>query len=256
MKRLVKIIFFLALVSLFPPSLAAPATSEHILYGYPSTTGTILVRKGYVLDHDNAKKVATWVSYHLKDAYLVQNVPRPKNFRPDPDLPKGQRSELVDYSQNSKIYDRGHQAPAEDMRREKQTESETFLLSNMSPQIKKFNEITWEKLEAKVRDWAKKRKNIYVMTGPIYAKTYKTIGPNKVAVPSAYYKIIVSCNTKLTSLDAIAFILPHKDLGATPIENYISTIDEVEKETGLNFLPDLTTQVQNKLEAKKAEMWN
>lgn len=75
MKRLVNWLLFLAIISLTTPALAAPPASEHILYGYPSTTGTILVRKGYVLDHDNAKKVAIWVSYHLTDAYLVPKSP-------------------------------------------------------------------------------------------------------------------------------------------------------------------------------------
>jgi len=255
MKRLANWLLFLALLSLASPILAAPPVSEHILYGYPSTTGTILVRKGYVLDHDNAKKVATWVSYHLTAAYLVPKVPRSNDFRPDPDLPAGQRAELKDYKNSG--YDRGHQCPAEDMRRDLKTESESFLLSNMTPQNKRLNEITWKKLEAKVRAWAKKRHNLYVMTGPIFTgKMIKTVGPDKVAVPTAYFKIIVSCNTKLTSLDAIAFIMPNKDISATPLDNYISTIDEVEKETGLNFLPNLAAVVQNTLEAKKAAMWN
>lgn len=207
------------------------------------------------MDYDTRTKVASWVSYHLTAAYLVQNAPRTNDFRPDPDLPKGKRSEMADYDKSG--YDRGHLVPAEDMRRDRQTESETFLLSNMSPQVGVgFNRGIWKNLEAKVREWAKKQKNIYVMTGPIYAtKTYKTIGPDKVAVPTHFYKIIVSCTPKRESLDAIAIILPNKNLGATPIKNYITTIDEVEKETGLNFMCDLKADVQSKLEAKKAAMW-
>ena len=254
MKRLVNGFFCLALISLLSPALAAPpAASEHILYGYPSTTGTVLVRKGYVLDHDNNKKVALWVSYHLTDAYLVPKVPRGKNFRPDKDLPVGQRAELKDYLNSG--YDRGHQANAEDMRRDARTESESFLLSNMTPQNKRLNEITWKALEDKVRSWAKKRHNIYVMTGPIFSGQTKTIGPDKVAVPSAYYKIVVSCNTKLTSLDAITFIMPNKDLSGTSLDGYISTIDEVQRETGLNFLNTLAAAIRDPLEAKKAAMW-
>ena len=229
--------------------------AEHILYGYPSTTGVVLYRKGYVLDHDNIKKEAIWVSYHLTDKYLVQNVKRADDFRPDSDLPKGQRSERIDYDKSG--YDRGHLAPAEDMRRDKQTESETFLLSNMTPQIGPgFNRGIWKELEAKVRRWAKQRKNIYVMTGPIFEnKNYKTIGPNRVAVPTSFYKIIVSCAPKGENLDAIAFILPNKPIPSRILRSYITTIDEVEKETGLDFLHDLDDQIEIKLEAKKAEMW-
>ncbi|MFA5892583.1 MAG: DNA/RNA non-specific endonuclease [Candidatus Margulisiibacteriota bacterium] len=257
MKRLAKLLLFLSVIPLLSayPTLAAPVKSEHILYGLPGTNGTILYRKGYALAHNNGKKVASWVSYHLTDAYLVHNVPRSNDFRPDPDLPKGQRSELKDYRKSG--YDLGHLAPAEDMRRDEQTESETFLLSNMAPQVGLgFNRRIWKNLEAKVRTWAKKRHNIYIMTGPIYSdKNYPTIGPDKVAVPSHFYKIIVSCTHKGDNLDVIAFIMPNKDLGATPIKSYITTIDEVEKETGLNFLRGLPDPIEKKLEAKKAGMW-
>ena len=127
----------------------------------------------------------------------------------------------------------------------------------MSPQVGVgFNRGIWKYLEAKAREWAKKRKNIYVMTGPIYAdKNYKTIGPNKVAIPTHFYKIIVSSTSRGENLDAIAFIVPNKNLGSSPIKNYITTIDEVEKETGLNFLRGLEDPVEKKLEAKKAVMW-
>jgi endonuclease G len=258
MKKISKFLvgIFIILIISFPCAVAyGSLKSEHILYGFPGTKGTILYRRGYVLDYDTQTKVASWVSYHLTNAYLVQNSPRTNDFRPDPDLPKGQRSELADYDKSG--YDRGHLAPAEDMRRDRQTESESFLLSNMSPQVGVgFNRGIWKNLEAKAREWAKKRKNIYVMTGPIYAdKDYKTIGPNKVAVPSHFYKIIVASTSRGENLDAIAFIMPNKNLGSSPIKNYITTIDEVEKETGLNFLRGLEDPIEKKLEAKKAVMW-
>lgn len=232
-----------------------PETHEHIIYGYPGRIGTLLYRKGYVLDHDNTKRVASWVSYHLTDAYLVRNVPRTDDFRHDPDLPEGQRAELEDYEKSG--YDRGHLAPAEDMRRDRQTESETFLLSNIAPQIGVgFNRGIWKDLEAKVRGWAKARKNIYVMTGPIYeSKNYKTIGPNKVTVPTHFYKIIISCVPKGENLDAIAFILPNKNISSDSLGNYITTIDEVEWRTGLDFLKELNDRIENKLESRRAKMW-
>lgn len=240
-----------------PPTISSRKSlscNEHILYGYPSTTGTILYRKGYVLEHDNNKKVATWVSYHLTDKYLVQNVKRTNDFRPDPDLPKGQRSELIDYDKSG--YDRGHLCPAEDTRRDKQTESETFFLSNMTPQIGSFNRGSWKDLEAKVRDWAKQRKNIYIITGPIFKnQNYKTIGPNKVAVSTSFYKIIVSCSSSGKALDAIAFILPNKKNSTIELQRYITTIDEIERETGLDFMHDLDDQIETRLEAKKSAIW-
>ncbi len=228
---------------------------EHVLYGYPCTSCVILNRKGYTLCYNNNRKVADWASYHLVDTYLADNVPRTDDFRADPDLPRGKRSELSDYKGSG--YDRGHLVPAEDMRRDLQTESETFLLSNMSPQVGVgFNQGIWKELEAKVRNWAEQRKNIYVITGPIYdGKNIKTIGKDNVSVPTSFYKIIVSCDSAGSNLDTIAFILPNAKNPAKLMPVFITSIDEVEKRTGLDFLRDLDGRIENKLEVKKAQMW-
>lgn len=228
---------------------------EHILYGYPGTKGILLYRKGYVLDYDNSKKVASWISYHLTDAYLVKNAPRTNDFRPDPDLPKGQRSELIDYKNSG--YDKGHLAPAEDMRRDRETESETFLLSNIAPQVGiGFNRAIWKELESMVRTWAKDRRNIYVITGPIYnGLDQKTIGPNKVVVPTHFYKIIISSTKTGQGLDAIAFIIPNKKNPNGILPQFIATIDEIENETCLDFLRELDDTLEETIESKKAVMW-
>lgn len=229
--------------------------SEHILFGYPGQEKIILKRKGYVLGYNPDKKVADWVSYHFTDAYCVKNAPRINDFRPDPDLPIGQRAELKDYNRSG--YDRGHLAPAADMARDKQTMSESFLLSNMAPQIGRgFNRGIWKKLEDKVRGWVRQRKNIYVIDGPIYdGSINKTIGSDKVAVPNRFYKIIVSCTESGENLDVIAFILPNKKNPNSMLPKFITSIDEIEKETGLDFLHDLDDATENKLEATIAQMW-
>jgi len=229
--------------------------NEHILFGYPGTDGTILNRKGYVLSHNNEKKVADWVSYHLKDTYLVKKVRRTNNYRADPDLSKGQRSELEDYRGSG--YDRGHLAPAGDMTRNKVVMSESFLLSNMAPQVGVgFNRGIWEELESKVREWARERKNLYIITGPIYSNSdYETIGPNRVAVPTHFYKIVVSRTESGEDLNAIAFILPNKRISSSLPGKFITTIDEVERLTGLDFLHELEDGIEEGLESSKSEMW-
>lgn len=230
-------------------------STEHILFGCPGTDGTMLYRKGYVLAHDNDKKVAIWVSYHLKDTYLVRNTGRTDDFRPDPDLPEGQRSELVDYRRSG--YDRGHLAPAGDMTRSEEIMSESFLLSNMAPQVGVgFNRGIWRELESMVRDWARDRRNLYVITGPIYAdEEYETIGPNNVAVPTHFYKIVVSCTESYEDLDAIAFILPNERTSSSLLETFITTIDNVEDLTSLDFMHELDDTIENDLESMEAEMW-
>ena len=133
--------------------------NEHILFGYPGHEKIILYRKGYVLGYNPEKKVADWVSYHFTDAYCVKNIERTEDFRPDSDLLPGQRAELEDYKGSG--YDRGHLAPAADMARDAQTMSESFLLSNMTPQAGVgFNRGIWKKLEEKIRYWVHQKKNM------------------------------------------------------------------------------------------------
>jgi len=230
--------------------------NEHILFGYPGHERIILYRKGYVLGYNPEKKLADWVSYHFTDIYCVRNVGRTEDFRPDPDLLSGQRAELEDYKGSG--YDRGHLAPAADMARDVQTMSESFLLSNMTPQVGvSFNRGIWKKLEEKVRDWVLQRKNIYVFTGPIFSdpRHYNTIGPNKVAVPTHFYKIIVSCTETGEDIDAMAFILPNQKNPDNKLPQFITTINEIEKLTGLDFMHELDDNIEGKLESKKARMW-
>lgn len=227
--------------------------AEHILYGYPGLEGRILYREGYVLSHNNQTKVANWASYHIKDSYLVEAFPRLDNFKPDPDLPGGERAELVDYEGSG--YDRGHLVPADDMKRSKKTMSESFYLSNTAPQVPSFNRGIWRALEAKVRKWAKQRKSIHVMTGPIFTgSTPKTIGSSRVAVPTHFYKIVVS-GTRRDNLDSIAFIFPNEANPSASLSGFITTVDEIEKLTRLDFLNELEDVAEEKIESAKATLW-
>lgn len=229
--------------------------NEHILFGYPGNEKIILYRKGYVVGYNSDKKIADWVSYHFTNAYCVKNIGRTEDFRPDPDLPSGQRAELEDYRRSN--YDKGHLAPAADMARDPQTISESFLLSNVAPQIGiSFNRGIWKKLEKKIREWVRQRKNMYIFTGPIYSDPdYKTIGPNKIGIPTYFYKIIVSCTETGKNLDTIAFILPNKKTLNYRLSRFITSIDEIEKLTNLDFLHDLDDDIETELEVQKGKMW-
>lgn len=240
---------------LIPPSsqVTTPSFSEHILFGYPSNEGQILYRQGYVLSHNQKTKVANWASYLLKDSYIVDIIPRSEDFKADPDLPKGERAELIDYERSG--YDRGHLVPADDMKRSRRTMSESFYLSNMTPQVPSFNRGIWRALEFKIQRWAKERKMIHVITGPIFAESIRrTIGPNHVAVPTHFYKILVSGESP-DKLDSIAFIIPNAGQAISEIPGFITTIDEIERLTGFNFLNELDEVTQERVESYKSDLW-
>ena len=225
---------------------------EYSKLGLPGKQGELLCRKGFLLSHDSTNKTPIWVIEHLTVEKAQGSLPRYNKFQPDPDLKEGERAELADY--RSSGYDRGHMAPAADMKWDQQAMVECFYLSNMVPQVGKgMNQGIWKDLEEFVRTWAIDRGAVYIFTGPIYEDGIKkTIGKNKVAVPSHLYKIIYDPN----KAEAIAFIMPNQKLDSADMPKYIVTIRDIEKKTGLDFLSNLDQDVQGVIENKKAQgLW-
>ena len=197
--------------------------------------------ENYTICYREQYEQPEWVAYELTKDELTKKAKRTNDFRPDPKILTGS-AELSDYRRSG--YDRGHLAPAADFAFSEKAMSETFFLSNMSPQVPEFDQGIWQKLESKVRTWATRFGSVYVVTGPVLekpAEQYASIGANKVSVPQYYYKVILARTKK--SVSGIGFILPNKRCDDS-IWNYAVTIDEVEKRTGLDFFPLLDDETE------------
>jgi endonuclease G, mitochondrial len=210
----------------------------------PKTKKGVLVQHQYYsLSYAHRYKNAEWVAYKLTDEMIQGSAERQNNFCVDSTVPRGTAGP-DDYP--GKDYDRGHLCPADDMSFSQSATDTTFYMSNMSPQMGSFNRGIWKKLEAKVRNWVKKYKELYIVSGPILKTGLQRIGPNKdISVPMEFYKIIL-VNTETTK-KMIAFILPHKK-SAAALATFTVPVDSVEKRTGINFFPDLPNTLENKLE--------
>lgn len=219
---------------------------EHVKYGAPSLNPDLLCRPGYALSHNPDHKVPDWVAYHLTEDKTTGTVPHSDNYRPDPDLAPGKRSELKDYKGRGFVL--GQMAPAEDMKWDERAMSASFLLSNIAPQAGEgFNRGIWKTLEGKVREWVSARGELYVVTGPIYfTEFHQHIGSNNVAVPTHFYKVLFDP----VQVEAIAFVLPNKKLDSQDLSNYIVSVDRAEAQTGLNFLSKLDDSVESLVESR------
>ena len=160
---------------------------------------------GYSFSYNEVHEQASWVAYELTDEKIRGTEKRKNNFRADPYV-KTSSASLSDYKGSG--YDRGHLAPAADMKWSTTAMSESFFMSNMSPQWPGFNRGIWKKLESKIRDWAKYNKRIYIVTAGILDDGLYTIGTNSVSIPNYYYKVILDYTEP--ELKAIGFILPNK----------------------------------------------
>jgi len=216
-------------------------------------------RKGYVTGVSASLKIPLWVQYELASNERTGDANREDSFREDASIPASGRAKLSDYRGSG--YDRGHMAPANDMKRSEEVMSESFLLSNMCPQVGEgFNQEIWKNLEQAINDWVGVHGSLTIITGPIFKTEngqvkYSVIGANEVAVPTHFYKIVVDANNS-DSIRALAFILPNTNLSRQYYGDYLCSIDEIEKLTGLDFLANLPDNVENELEESKAsQVW-
>lgn len=211
-----------------------------------STTDAVIERPYYTIRYNEEHEQAIWVAYKLVADSLAQpTFERKDDFREDPRVRTGSAS-LSDYRGSG--YDRGHLAPAADFSYDEFALSQSFYMSNMSPQDPSFNRGIWKKLEDQVRDWAKTNNAIYVVTGPILNKKLKTIGKNEVSVPEYYYKIVL--DIEKPEVKAIAFLMKNEKSSAD-LRTFVVTIDEIEKLTQLDFFPSIPDELENALEATK-----
>lgn len=212
-----------------------------------STTGQIVKHNGFTLSYSEPHEQAEWVAYSLSGKDIVSvNRDRPF-FEKDPKV-RTKSAHWRNYKNSG--YDRGHLCPAGDRKKTKSLYNETFLTSNVSPQTHEFNSGIWNRLEQKTRYWAKKYKNLYVVSGGILTdKNLKTIGKEKVAVPKYFYKILLDYTEP--EIKAIAFLLPHKD-SERPLYEFVVSIDKIEQKTGIDFFPALPDDIENRLEASSS----
>ncbi len=215
-----------------------------------STTKQLVKHKAYTLSYSQDDKVAEWVAYKLTAEMLNHETEykRSDNFRPDPAVKSAQ---LKDYSR--KGYDRGHLCPAEDFAYDWDLMDETFFMSNMTPQVPDFNRGIWKDLEGNVRKWAQKYGEIYIVTGPLLDDADEYIGVSKVTIPKAFYKIIYYNHPN--NPRAIAYIIQNQ-ISTEILDEFVVSIDDIEKRTGINFFPTWIGDARNKIEAQHdIEIW-
>ncbi len=209
-----------------------------------STTGVVIEHTYFTLSYAEAHEQAEWVAYELSKKHLSQN-----DFeRPDFVEDRKVRSKSAHWrNYKGSGYDRGHLCPAGDRRFSFDAYHETFLTSNISPQNNDFNSGVWNRLEQKTRYWAKKYNGVYVVTGGVLKKGLKRIGSERVSVPEAFFKIVM--DTSGGEYKAIAFLIPNEPTNKSFYE-YVTTIDDIESQTGIDFFPKLTDKTENRIEAE------
>ena len=236
-----------------PQSLQIAAETNNSTFNYLPSAGKnqIITHEFYTLSYVEQFEQAEWVAYELMPNNSV-NTHFQRPFFTEDELVKTKSADWRNYKNSG--FDKGHLCPAGDMSFSEKAYNDTFLTSNIAPQTHAFNSGIWNTLEQKVRYWAQKYNGIYVVTGPVLSPNLKTIGKEKVAVPDFFYKVLLKKSSTETKM--IAFLLPSND-SQKPLYQFVVTVDEVERLTGINFFSALPDHIENNLESNSSyKMWS
>ena len=206
----------------------------------------IITRRGYTTSYNKDWRIPNWVAWHLTAAHSRGEHKRYNMVFTEDNTVPAPRATDNDYY-NSR-YDRGHMCPSGDNQWDAKAQEESFLFTNICPQNHGLNQGDWNDLEIQCRYWARQYGDIYIVAGPVFYKgVQKTIGRNKVAVPDAFFKVILADKRKS---NAIGFVMPNNGKHRNMKED-VRSIDEIESLTGIDFFPLLDDKVEQTVEDQR-----
>jgi endonuclease G len=227
-------------------------------YGMPAAD-QVIVNRHYTLGYSYYFRQAKW-ALEIIDPDRSEDVDRFDNFRPDLRVPELFRADLADYEGSG--YDRGHLVASANQAETEIQNSETFLLSNMSPQAPKFNRGIWKNLEDAIRklDAKKTVLETYVICGPVFNfdEAVETIKPKKdkgvsLPIPHAYFKSVLTEDNK-GKLHMWSFMIPNKE-SKEPLGSFLIPTVKLERYAGVKLWERLVGKDIEKEKTNTREMW-
>lgn len=206
----------------------------------------IIYRSGYAVDYDLKRRNPSWVYEDLTATSINGKTDRSKiKFKEDPSIPPIFRSTTNDYKGSG--FDRGHLAPAANHKATVDEMTDTFYLSNISPQCPELNRGSWNRLEQHIRDLTKEYAHVYVISGPLYLPstdkqgnryvTYRLIGKD-IAVPTHFFKVI-NMESASGEIKTKAYILPNDKIDKNvSLDHFRTSLSVVESVSGIIFSLD------------------
>ncbi len=227
----------------------------HLKYGNPSQANNklynyLIERPEYALSYNCNAGIPNWVSWQLDRSWLGK-VERSNNFRPDPELPENCYAVRPNDYRGSG-YDRGHLVPSGDRTRRGEDNSATFLMSNIIPQAPANNREVWRELEEYCRNLVDRGKELYIVAGG--SQVADKIAKQRVTVQKYNWKVILILERPeqqptLENAQTIAVWIPNtQEVNNTDWQDYLVSVDLVEKRTGYNFFANLPREIQKQIE--------
>jgi len=235
-----------------------PNLKRETRYGLPAAD-QILYNRHYVLGYSYYFRQAKW-ALEIVDSDTT-DVKRANNFRPDYRVPERFRADKANYEGSG--FDRGHLVASANQIETEIQNSETFLLSNMSPQKPEFNSKIWKKLESAVRKLAAQKKvfETYVISGPLFffdteVKMMSSTNENGVTlpIPHAYFKSVLTESNRGT-LNMWSFVIPNEETDL-PLEDFQVETTKIEKISGFYLWESLVGTKIKREKGRVRKLWS
>lgn len=226
-----------------PGELTAEALME--VKGVEGRDHSIIPYTGMTVCFNENTHQPDWVAWELLAEETEGSTGREPGFSVDPSVDGC--ATPADYRHSG--FDRGHMAPAGDMKWHPQAMRESFYMTNIAPQAHDLNRGAWKKLEEKCRQRAVADSALIIICGPIFDKEGPAarIGATGVAVPSSFFKVILAPYVEHPW--AIGFIMPNSYVDGG-MQKTAVTVDQVEAVTGYDFFSALPDELENDIEGK------
>jgi len=248
--------------------LPAKAVSANQYYGVCTADGV----RNYSYLYDKTRYAALWVAYPLCKSN-TSGYGHSSGWRWNPDIEQQYQINVKDKAYGTNYgdgtYARGHQIPNADRKDSDNKNTQTYYLTNQTPQIQNgFNSGVWNTLEGDIRSLLSSTDTVYVITGPTYEKVGETkaikyltatstdIKPSSVPVPNYYWKVLLKVKRTggtVTSACAIGVWLEHKAYSTgTTWTSYVTSVDQIEHYTGFDLFANLPASVASTAEANSS----
>lgn len=185
-------------------------------------------------DKGNAQGIVNFKPDMVKGTYIVDA----ESETPSP--------QFEDWDKMPDGMSHGHMCPAGDCKTSPVAVTQSFLLTNMCVQARNLNSGSWNRLEMKCRDLAKKYGRIYIVAGPIFKDGKVSVKMGNIAIPDAFFKVLLCMDG---SPKAIGFVYSNTN-DKHNMDESACTVDDVELLTGIDFFPQLPDSIEHEVESK------
>ena len=251
------------------PGLAGNQEYVKTAYGDPEADNGA---RNYSYNYDKDTFTSLWVAYPLYPSIISGE--NSAGWKENPDVPDEYEVNIYNHSYgvnvgsttkegyNDKLpyYARGHQIANADRKSSAKMNSQTYYVTNSTPQNSKFNGGIWSSLEQAVRNTIPASDTLYVVTGAAFQKNGEPekevvwILPQdetvkQCPVPNYYWKVLlkVKRNSEGVVIDAssVGFWFEHKFVEGDAYANHVVAVDQIEQWTGFDFFVNLADSIES-----------